>query len=520
MKISSLRPALLLAAFLFSTCYLFSQKYSFDDVLTVTLNSTGEIYNESGVTGYYSFYEVDKVDRKNKRYTLELLDQNLNKIARKPITDTKYTTLKEAVYNGKSLMLKFHDIKEKKYTLRQYDVTTGDKISSKIIEPGRYDYQMGGNESTTSAGAPTLFAVPGKGFLNFSVDTRKGAMSKTYYSITYIPNNKEEKGWKVSSSEKSKEYEMATFLAVNENILMVTLIKRSGLMSRDLNMSVMGIDIASGKKLFNKKIEDSKYDVQVNSGKLTGDDIQLYGLYFPRGSKNAKDKSLGLCSYSLNKSGEIVNKKYISWARDVSKHIASSAKGKIEDVGYLYFHTFLKLENGDVLGVAESFRKAASGAGIAMAALGGRGTSLVKMVIEDFYLFRFGSDFSLKSVEVVEKDKSSWEMPSGFEFLGPQMSAHYVKYLGGFDYLFTQSDKDRSLFNICYTDYVRVKGEKNKNIFGSINYADGDLSVDKMEFNSDATTSMIMRGKPGYVLVYEYFKKQKKLDMRLEKLNF
>ncbi|MGN6438035.1 MAG: DUF6770 family protein [Agriterribacter sp.] len=67
-------------------------------------------------------------------------------------------------------------------------------------------------------------------------------------------------------------------------------------------------------------------------------------------------------------------------------------------------------------------------------------------------------------------------------------------------------------------DYERTKDFKGL-VFHSIRYDGGQYSTDKMNLKSDATWMRIMPAKTGFVMVYEYFKKQKKLDYRLEKMN-
>ncbi len=96
-------------------------------------------------------------------------------------------------------------------------------------------------------------------------------------------------------------------------------------------------------------------------------------------------------------------------------------------------------------------------------------------------------------------------------------AGNYIKYGAyGFDYVFTQIDKTRNSFSVGYTDYVKDKDYKGLT-FNAISYNSGMLSTDKINLRTEAGGMRIFAGKPGSVMILEYFKKEKKLDMRLEK---
>ena len=68
---------------------------------------------------------------------------------------------------------------------------------------------------------------------------------------------------------------------------------------------------------------------------------------------------------------------------------------------------------------------------------------------------------------------------------------------------------------------VREKGEKGKNILGSIIYTPEKVfTVDQLPLTRKSSTYFVYRAKEGYVLVSEYFPKEKRIDSRLEKLNY
>lgn len=499
-----------------------AQSVSFEDVIGIRVRNMGVIRKGNEVTGYYLFYAVDKAEKGKVNYLLKILDNNLEQVASKSITDDKGVILRECAYNGSTIMLKFQQTngKEKNFIFRQYDMT-GERRSLKNMPVGELDYEIEvAAQLEEGALQPTLIAVPGKGFVNYTADTEKGKNSQAIYRVNFFPDDTQTaKEWKYASKENSEFYESAYFMTCNDKVLLSTIVKRKNRLSKDIEFFIHGIDLNTGRRLFETSVEDSKYAISIINGEINGDSIQLYGLYYDKDAKVSKDKSLGLCSITIDMKGKAGKRRYISWAKDVSKFLPANEKGKIEDIGYLFFHKFIRANDGTVFGIAESYRKAASGLGIAVTILGGE-ASVAKMVIEDFYLFQFTPDFKIKDVRIIEKNKSSIQLHSGMASLSQQILAVYLNYWGCFDYSFTQQNSDNSIFSVGYLDYEVRKDEKDGWIIGTLNYADNEWVNDKIRISSYATNFNIMPAKPGYVVVYEYFPKAKKFDFRLEKLNF
>ena len=95
--------------------------------------------------------------------------------------------------------------------------------------------------------------------------------------------------------------------------------------------------------------------------------------------------------------------------------------------------------------------------------------------------------------------------------------AVYMNAMGAFDYAFTTGEPDNSNFSICYNDYEKSSDFKGKT-FNSIHYNGSKFTTDKIELKSKATIMKIFPAKAGSIMIMEYFKKDKKLDFRLEKL--
>lgn len=510
--------ALFCALFALFSHNLNAQKKTFDDVLSIELRNTGPILKSDEVTGYFMFYKLDKVDRKTNAYLLRILDANLNEVGSHKIKESQDFHLQEAAYDGASIMLKFYDFKDKQASFYMYDGSA--QLKSKKSYPlSKYEIQMANASKDQEIKSYSLFDLPGKGFLNYATTKEK----EVGYDIRFFPEDPAVKGWSEKSNPKSKDVEIATFLAANDEVLYSSIVKRPSWTSQKVSYHLMGTDLKTGKKIFEKQLEDSQYKMQVLNGytdETTGN-VALFGLYYDIDDKIAKDKSLGLFAISIDNKGDFTSKKFLSWGKDVSKLLPMDKKGKIEDVGYLFFHKIFKTADGNVFAVGEQYRRGVSGEGIATALLGG-GISMSKIVVEDLVIFEFSPDFSLKAVKIFDKEKSDVLLPSGAGFLSTQMLSLVVKAFDGYDYSFTQMNSDKSVFSVGYVDYEKKKkGEKKGSwVFGAVTRADNDFTTDKLSLQTEASSIRVLPGKPGYIVVSEYFKKEKKLDMRLEKINY
>lgn len=522
MKNKSLLLSLILLLKIYEPSY--AQNKTFSDVLEVNLRNFNAIIKDNEVKGYYAFYKVDKVDKNSNAYMLQILDQNLNEVAKKDIVDSKYLYLQEAAFDGNSIMLKFYEAKLKQLILKKFS-TKGEFESKKTIPiVGTMEsiyYSSGGTGEEIKN--KNVFAIEGKGFVNYTPKK----ISKMGYYIDFIASDASMKDWNYKSSASSDFLESATFLAASGNVLTSVITKKSGALSKDMDNYLLGIDLTTGKKIFEQKIEDKKYEVQVLNGFADAEkeDFLLTGLYFNKGAKEGKDKSVGLFSYRMDKSGNITNTTYISWMQDVSKVIPVNEKGKLADVGNLYFHKVVKTADGKIYAIAESFKKAASAGGIALnalAALGGgnSGAAAVKLVIEDMFIFQFSPNFTLEAVKTFDKGKSNFNLPQGAGLSSPQLLGYFVAAYDGYDYNFTQMNQGNTVFHVGYTDLEKNKGEKNTWVFGAITYVNGEYKVDKISLETEATNIAVYPAKPGYVLISEYFRKTKKIETRFEKINY
>src|SRR6185295_19499396 len=97
-------------------------KLSIDKVYSTYLRNSGTIMENNQIKGYFFLYQSDKIDKHTNEYTLQILDQNLNKVKDIKFQDSKNLSLLEASYNGNSLAFLFKNDDTKMIDMKIYDV--------------------------------------------------------------------------------------------------------------------------------------------------------------------------------------------------------------------------------------------------------------------------------------------------------------------------------------------------------------------------------------------------------------
>lgn len=501
----------------------FAQKKGVNNVININMHNVRAIKKGHDITGYFMFYKADKIKGGDYSYRLRIMDENVNEVAEKKIIASKYLYLIEAQYNQELLCFKFYDAKEKKISLKFYD-KNGDRVASKSYEPDKIEvnaYKVASAQDMQNN--PTVFPVGDKGFLNYRIVKN----DKPGYEIKYYPNSKEVKGWKHSSKKTSPVVEYASLLEANEKIILNRVILQKGKMSRDQETHLSGLDPASGDEIFNTKLENSKYEESLLNSHFNDatNEIYLFGYYFPKGENVMGGQSLGMSMTVMDLKGKIKSKSYISWDKDVAKLLPAKLKGRIKEIGFIYFHEFVTKADGTIFGIGEQYRKTVSAGGTALKALavasGSTGSgSVAQITIGDFFIFEFNKDFTLKGVEVIEKSTSRVQLPAGAAYYGPQFLALYVESLGGFDYNYLKQLDNGNTFSVYYRNYEKRKGEKNKSIIGVISNTNGTYVTDKVDIYTEADYVKVLPAQGSNVLFFEYYKKEKEIKMNFQKMNY
>jgi hypothetical protein len=495
-----------------------AQKLSIENVQKVSLRNSDAIKEGSEVKGYYFFYVSDKIDKKTNEYTLQITDNNLKKLKDVKFQDSKHVSVMESSFNGTDLIFLLYNDDERTFEYQVYGADGKKKHSymrQLTKKEERYleaSYRAVDDDEQTFKG---LYPIEGKGFIS-NTPSRE---DKDYtFQVDFFATDKK-KTWSYTPTEGGKKF-IGDYLGTYNEVAFFQVLRYGGAFDQKPDSYMIGLNMETGKKIFEKPT-DSKFRFYPASMSLINEGkAYVFGEYFDLNANIMKDKSKGFAFWGIDEKGKVTSEKYVSWDLDMGKYLDVSSKGKIDDFGFMYLHNMVQTADGKIYAIGEGYKKVASALGIASKILtGGRGISALKLKITDMLLLSFDSEFNIKGAKIYDKNSNNVELPNGYEFVSTPLMGKMIKYyFGEFDYAYTQVNGDKTSFTVCYSDYVRGKDYKG-GTFNSITYSEGKFTTDKINTKSDASRSSVLPGKQGQVLIMEYYRKDKRLDVHFEKLN-
>ncbi|TDW99570.1 DUF6770 family protein [Dinghuibacter silviterrae] len=494
-------------------------KLSIDNVYKTYLQNSGAIYQEGQIKGYFLFYQSDKVDKHTNEYSLDILDQNLNKVKEIKFDDNKKVDLLEAAYNGNALLFLYNDRENKILSAKIYGVDgtlkyTYTRPLDKRTEAFIQSYDP--FKKTDDYVNTKVFSCTDQGFTLVLPlkDGRQETFEIDYYSS--------EKQYQYAyTSETEGRFEQAAYLGNTDSLILVEVERKEHQMSGQPHSSVMAVNYITKKKAFDIEDTRDKYKfvpLYCSKFRLENGNFLLMGSYFDKNANIFKDASLGIAMYNVTSTGDIVSTTFNSWAQDISKYLPLNEKGRIDHIGYLFFHNMIQTPDGNLFAVGEGYKRTADAMGITMNVLGGGGgAGYTEIRVTDMVILKFTPDYKIAGATIQQKNYNT--VHTALADLNSQhLLAMIIKSYGGFDYAFTTTDPSSGNFDVCYSDYEKEK-EYHGMTFHSLRYDGKTFTGDKIELKTKASNQRVLPGQPGFVMVYEYFKKDKRIDLRLEKLN-
>ena len=497
----------------------FAQNLTRTGIAKIKALNTGVILKQGTVKGYYYFYNVEKKDKKNNNYLLSVVDENLHEVNSINIVRPSNYTLIESAYNEQVFVFMFFDPKQKRTELISYDnslVQVGALVKP-IKSPailGSYQNIALGNEAQQRY----LLPVEGDGFILYE----SGGI--TYY------DNALKSVWDSSSKEKNSNAAIPSEGFISKQWLGSIVSQASG---KDIEYDLLVNDLGTGELKFQAPMRTELINVIPNDVSYDSANqlVVIFGEYFDAKDKTLKAQSLGFCYLMFDLQGKLSSSKTIAWA-DISQRAPVNKDGKFDGLNSnILFHEFIHTADGQIFAIGEQYKKVASGAGIGLqvlqvaAMVASRGgyyarssSSSVQMNVYNMVVFQFNADYTLNKVHLFEKNKSQILLPSGSTYMSSKLLSYYVKARGGFDYRFSQLFPGKETFAVVYLDALK---QSSKIQLGAIVYTPEKVfTVDKIDFDRKSSDFAVTRAKAGYVLIAEYFRKEKKFDMRLEKINY
>lgn len=502
-----------------------AQTIEYEGVRKFNGRGVGEITKNDELVGYYTFFEVEKVDKKNVIYQVDIADNNLNKVSTFEIKRDKMSRLFEVAFNGENFLLTFFAPKGKKSVL-EYLVYSknGEELGSYIAEDlSKWQtQQMSMQLQQEEVASMASFSAGSQGFIvTHSIDVGK----KNGYVVIALSNSAEVL-WKHATKEGNPEHELGDIVMVTPKYIAVNRNYKKSVLSGDNKLGIVAIDTKTGDELFDFDLA-SKGAISYNMQNCFIDDSKdqflLIGEMYKEGDKVGKDPSTGLFIRVLDKEGsEVTTNKYL-WAKDIAKvkkQKMSEEQKENEKKCQLFVHKVTRSKDGTLTLIAEQYRKAISAGGMAMKALGANASG-IEIQMLNMVLIQFDSELAIKDYTLVEKKMRRVYLQEGMGYYPPAVLGMFMKMYGHFDYCFTSTNSKTDQSSVIYTDADRAEeGSKKKNdvMVGVININGGEVTNSKTPINSETNWYTLKPGKTGHIMVTEYFRKGRRVVLRIESL--
>jgi hypothetical protein len=507
-----------------------AQSVEFEDLKRFSPRSFGEIINDNTVQGYFYLEKLEKVSKKEAVFQITLMDDKLAETTSFEIRRPKKTYLLETVFNNEVFVFHFYDAKARTLDVVSIDRAGKQVGSYKVVDPGKYYLTAINSVIQTEQEYTTIYEIGSRGFMY--IETVK---NKDIGFVLHGLDNNMKETWSYATDPVSKLFESASVLSIDDQYALLMIMKKKSLASKKFDSFLMLVDTKTGDVKYNFQMQDNnEAQLSVLNGFVNDDSGEAFivGEYYAPGDDVAKDKSMGLYIRGVETNGEYsVFKKY-GWDSEVAKVKRSTMtedeeKSNKKDVDLLYFHRIIRGENGNVYAIAEQFQKQFSAGGAAinvLAAASGSSSnvSAFELLVTNMVVLEFDKDLNMTDYEIIGKKKSNVLLPSGAGFYSAQMLGAYVQTVGGFDYGFTTEDKKANKHYTIYSDSNRKEDDdsgKSDSMIGVISISgDGEVESRRIPFNTGAKWFSINRAKTGYVLIQEYYRKDRKLVLRMEKV--
>ncbi len=520
---------MLLLALLMSVLTVNAQEASVENVLKLrTVKHSGQIIENNKLVGYFIFFTKENVDRNNTAYEIEMFDDNYNPSSNFEIVRPKNSILLEMVYNGSVFMLHFYDSKTG-YEFVTFDRNGEVKGSKSIGKESISKWDL--NKVLTNLQSETenisIYPNGDKGFIRSTFTKYKNI---GYEIVAY--DNEANEVWSYKSDESSPMLEMVEINDVSANYLTATVTKKKNLTTREMSNYLLLLNLTDGSQIAEISMGDDASGLRslmksfVNESKKN---ITIVGEYYKPYDDIIKDKSQGLYMQEISLTGEDLGITNFAWKGDIDQFISlTDEDGKKERPFYAFFHDVIISKNGHIFLIGEQFLKQVSAGGIAMNvaanALGGTtNASAFEMLLGDMIVVEFDASKNLVDFKMVEKKRTKVILPAGMGVYGSTTLGYYIKSMGAFDYSFTSRNKEKDFYDVIYIDGNRREDEqsaKSDLMVGVISIKGGKVTESRIPIFCESKNWWIQPGKPGYISVSEYYKKEKKINMRLEKLTY
>ncbi len=449
------------------------------------------------------------------------MDANLKVTHKIVMTKPKRSIFLEGKFNGSNFCFTWLDVKGKSIICDLYSESGKKSGSYKTpIKANIMKMMIQQTELESGFYSGTLTTVGSDGFAIIYPLKEKGIKAKVD-----MFNNKGKKKWSYTTNKGKKSYDNVSFINSSSDYVVISVISKPGMMSVKNSGNGIILDAKKGKKTGSIKADKSSSMLIFNGASYdeSTKNIQFYGEKIGRKPKGTLDmnKKKGLFVKTYDGKGKIQDNKFVTWSSILAK-VKGEDKKRLKDGAQVMIHEFIKTKDGRYIAIGEQYKKQVSALGVASTILNrGGGASVAKIVLYNMMVFDFDKDLKIQKVKVIKKDKSNVLLPSGYGWMSEARLGFVLKMFGQFDYNFTTVNSSKTNFASTYTSYNKGReNKKSRYTIGAV-YLDEDNNVANVKFKlkTKPTSFVTLPSSPGYITIFEYFRKGKKIVIRKEKLD-
>lgn len=483
-------------------------------VSTVKVKDFGTIMLDEQVKGYYYLYLTDSKNQKNN-YLFSVLDENLREVNSIDISRPSDSYVMNIAFNGKSFAFLFFNRQSRSLELISYSKDLVYQASVRREQASSSEWFVFSEQELLDmyhGDFKDKWLVPIKDS-GFALYLYAGRNATSTYKLECLDNNLNLIWINEGLREKKMNSSLENVFQDSKYIgsLTHTVPMALGKLKKDNQTSnreeILIHDIKSGELVSTIALYDETYllkAVKVIYDSTTHK-VEVFGEYYEKQVYFYTSHCLGLFRLSFDITRKVLQKEFLSWLEGLSRYYKLDEKGKnIVGTSFL-IHDIIKSKDGNLLLVAEEYRY-----------------NLLNEQLNtyDMIIFQFDNEFKIKQMHRIAKKQAEEKKPMSLaNIYAIREKASELRKYGYFDYEFSNSDVKKQLFSVAYKEIS--EGKDKKRSYNLVTFANDTLSAtDKIEVRNAQSKIFINKAKSGYVMVMEYFEKDKKMDMRLEKINY
>src|SRR5450755_1344597 len=240
-------------------------KLSIEKVYSAYLRNSGTISAQGQIKGYFLLYQSDKIDRHTDEYTLQILDENLNKVKDIKFEDSKKLSLLESAYNGSSLSFLFKNEDTKTLDMKIYNLDGKLKYTYSRQFDKKTDDLMKQYETlhTDEGTNRNVFDLKELGYASV-LPMREG--SQRTYEVDFY-SSEARKQWTYVPTDDEEKYAFAEYLGSTDSLIILEVQKKSRALSGKPTAHLVGLNFITKKKVFD--IDDANDEYKFVPGSIS-----------------------------------------------------------------------------------------------------------------------------------------------------------------------------------------------------------------------------------------------------------